>query len=431
MADSLPEKVASRWASIQLKEDPNNWIISGTYQEMEGILKTLKARGFRWDSSRRVWWIPKDKLSERQLANVRKLLDSSQGALAQKVQKRTEELKEAFDRASQLKLNGLRFELGRADLTLTLKGSKTYDVKDEARAAKGNWSSALGWVFDSSTDLPKFESLISRCETLSKVWGKQFEEVQDYLKRPKTWSALGVTMTLREFKVFLSGNTKPIKETIKHLIPRVRFESSWWEVGVLDTNLKQLEALAKDLDEEEGKASSRVEEPKPPREEPKRPNKRPDYCLNCRGWVLPGEGYLVWYYDSEPGDFVWKVQHQDPKKCEEVREADKIRREKARTKAQARKSLRDLATKSEYYVEGRGHNPQGKTVYLNSSTIGYGGGEWVVIEPGEHYMWYVINNGADGDDWSSNNVSTGGAGAIGYRLPYTEEVKVLLEAAKE
>ena len=47
----------------------------------------------------------------------------------------------------------------------------------------------------------------------------------------------------------------------------------------------------------------------------------------------------------------------------------------------------------------------------------YGGGDWFVVGP-EH-LWYVQNNGMDGDNWGLNNIRTGGAGAIGYRVPAT------------
>ncbi|MFW6156943.1 MAG: hypothetical protein ACOC7J_06470 [Armatimonadota bacterium] len=50
----------------------------------------------------------------------------------------------------------------------------------------------------------------------------------------------------------------------------------------------------------------------------------------------------------------------------------------------------------------------------------HGGGRWFVV--GEDYIWFVRNNGMDGDDWSRNNVATGGAGAIGWRVPYDEEL---------
>jgi len=50
----------------------------------------------------------------------------------------------------------------------------------------------------------------------------------------------------------------------------------------------------------------------------------------------------------------------------------------------------------------------------------YGGGQWWVIQP--DYIWLVRNNGADGDDWSQNNVETGGAGAIGVRVPFSSDL---------
>lgn len=50
----------------------------------------------------------------------------------------------------------------------------------------------------------------------------------------------------------------------------------------------------------------------------------------------------------------------------------------------------------------------------------WGGGEWWVIQP--EWIWYIRNNGFDGDDWGRNNVETGGAGAIGVRVPFSEEL---------
>ena len=70
--------------------------------------------------------------------------------------------------------------------------------------------------------------------------------------------------------------------------------------------------------------------------------------------------------------------------------------------------------------------PEGEKL-MNTQTI-YGGGDWWVIGNG---IWYVRNNGADGDNWSANNVRTGGAGAIGWRIPMDEtlatEIRLLAE----
>ena len=54
-----------------------------------------------------------------------------------------------------------------------------------------------------------------------------------------------------------------------------------------------------------------------------------------------------------------------------------------------------------------------------------GGGDWFVLSTD---VWYVRNNGGDGDDWSHNNVSTGGAGAIGWRVPWTDTLAAAVQA---
>lgn len=59
----------------------------------------------------------------------------------------------------------------------------------------------------------------------------------------------------------------------------------------------------------------------------------------------------------------------------------------------------------------------------------YGGGNWFQVNT-EH-IYYVENHGMDGDDWGNNNVATGGAGGIGWRIPRdadTERQLLELEA---
>lgn len=64
------------------------------------------------------------------------------------------------------------------------------------------------------------------------------------------------------------------------------------------------------------------------------------------------------------------------------------------------------------------HQPEGSR-FLDTQDI-YGRGSWFVI--GEAWIWYIQNNGADADDWARNNVSTGGAGAIGWRVAYSADL---------
>lgn len=60
----------------------------------------------------------------------------------------------------------------------------------------------------------------------------------------------------------------------------------------------------------------------------------------------------------------------------------------------------------------------------------YGGGSRLVIA--DEWIWYVQNNGMDGDNWAHNNVKTGGAGAIGHRILATDDmVKELRSLVKE
>lgn len=65
---------------------------------------------------------------------------------------------------------------------------------------------------------------------------------------------------------------------------------------------------------------------------------------------------------------------------------------------------------------------------LNPENV-YGGGEWWVIQ--ENWIWHIRNNGHDGDNWSANNVNTGGAGAIGHRVPYSEELAAQIRGLKK
>lgn len=57
----------------------------------------------------------------------------------------------------------------------------------------------------------------------------------------------------------------------------------------------------------------------------------------------------------------------------------------------------------------------------------YGGGHWFVVEPAtttrSRAIWYVRNNGRDGDDWSVNNIITGGAGGIGRWVRWSTEIE--------
>ena len=96
----------------------------------------------------------------------------------------------------------------------------------------------------------------------------------------------------------------------------------------------------------------------------------------------------------------------------------------AQAKADAEKKRQETILRIKNHIIEHGECPDGwhhvDGERLIDTQNNYGGGEWFVIT--DTHIWYVRNNGADGDNWSRNNVRTGGAGAIGYRVPYNNEL---------
>lgn len=95
-------------------------------------------------------------------------------------------------------------------------------------------------------------------------------------------------------------------------------------------------------------------------------------------------------------------------------------------KARLEEIKRDIQQRGEK-PEASDDNAQGERMF-NTQTA-YGGGDWFVVNDSE--IWYVRNNGMDGDCWSANNVVTGGAGAIGRRIPRDEALVAELRELAE
>ncbi len=72
----------------------------------------------------------------------------------------------------------------------------------------------------------------------------------------------------------------------------------------------------------------------------------------------------------------------------------------------------------------------GERIKIGQGFTIYGTGEEMVIDADGQHIWRLYNNGMDGDDWSRNNVRTGGAGAIGYRFDATPERLAVLSAIR-
>jgi hypothetical protein len=121
-----------------------------------------------------------------------------------------------------------------------------------------------------------------------------------------------------------------------------------------------------------------------------------------------------------------------------AREVSLLEAESERLAAlQAREAARERRDELAREVKSNGERPDGEYrpegERLFDTGDAYGGGEWWVVgdgSPEQPWIWHVQNNGGDGDFWGANNVSTGGAGAIGSRVPWTPELAQELAALR-
>lgn len=104
-----------------------------------------------------------------------------------------------------------------------------------------------------------------------------------------------------------------------------------------------------------------------------------------------------------------------------LREEEQAAAEQRAYKEKLQEIARDIREHGERPENAK---PEGEKVYLSEQderSVIYGGGQWLVV--GSEWIWFVQNNGMDGDNWGANNIGgTGGSGAIGWRVPTTPEL---------
>ncbi len=117
-------------------------------------------------------------------------------------------------------------------------------------------------------------------------------------------------------------------------------------------------------------------------------------------------------------------------KCREASEEEIDSLLECEGQAAAKKAAEAKRNEIAKMIRKNGERPNGMSVPEGEKVSDrqniYGCGDWFVI--GEKYIWYVLNNGSDGDDWSFNNVRTGGAGAIGWRINRDEDIVTFLKS---
>lgn len=169
-----------------------------------------------------------------------------------------------------------------------------------------------------------------------------------------------------------------------------------------------------------------------------RTNQRAQACTSCGIIVQPGQGELVHYtqdwlddndeFDITPGWHVYCLDHEACKARVETERAEAAAGRAQRTAYEAVKRRLFVAATDGEYPRGEGgaqvRIPEGSVAVKDGEGFDiYGGGHEWRIEPDGQHVWYLSNNGMDGDDWSRNNTRLG----IGRRFPMTDERRAFLE----
>jgi hypothetical protein len=132
-------------------------------------------------------------------------------------------------------------------------------------------------------------------------------------------------------------------------------------------------------------------------------------------------GYMVdsaWIVSAKCDATIVTVAETEEYLANERKEAQHAMQleEERKKKKEVNESVRHIIN----YVFEHGYKPEdiilseinkNGEIIFDSFNI-YGGGEIIIVS--DSFIWAIKNNGGDGDNWSRNNVSTGGAGGIGY-----------------
>lgn len=72
------------------------------------------------------------------------------------------------------------------------------------------------------------------------------------------------------------------------------------------------------------------------------------------------------------------------------------------------------------------YDPQ--DIYYTDHDIGEG--QLYIIDK-DNYIWYILNNSRDEDDYTLNNIKTDGKGAVGFRVRYDEHLHDLIKIVSD
>jgi hypothetical protein len=355
-------------ATISVDEsDPRFIAVSGPYDLMKNVYPLLKKRGWKYRSYDRSWIFPKEKMTPRKRSGVDKILAPYMGEGGKTKQEREED-----DEISRRRDLGLEVSVP-LDIRKIPKQAggiynsttKTWLLPDLAAVEKVNRAVKEYKEQEQQQQAAKEAQRQAEIEEYKKR--KEAEVEEEYRRREEKRRENAERLAKKYPKVLRTdGSSKTDHAPIGHVFRDKKGDV--WVIDKIDSQFIPEDGLSFGLSRD-------------------------------RGWAFT-------VYCRNPTD-------------EEV--AGLVEREAAhKQKADAKKrrvEIKDLIMKKGKMPKGSNRLRGDRVLMSNKRMTLYGGGSWFVIEE-PRWIWYVQNNGADGDNWSHNNVETGGAGAMGWRIRY-------------
>ncbi len=390
--------------------------VTGPYHLMaDNVNPRLKSQGFRWDGGARRWEIPASKLTPLKRKNLLKLIEplTAAGAATSGADLRSPKQK-ADDEMRRRKNENLCIDV-------------PFELGDKAKSLGGLWDGVFRtWCMPDATALAALRAAINQTPKMVAL--------REIARRKA--ERLGVNIPYE------------YKDKAKSLGGLWDQDTRTWYMPDTSTRQKVLDEVKADQEQARQVALRHMEQE---RERVEAERKR----LGLKTYYEPGDSrgdhpaVGQTFKDRKTGEFMTVVDVKSvfyredglsfglpddtgwmhtitakPSEDETAIQGIRDREQRELTVAQARNRRKDLVK----LFRDRGDFPTTQTDIRNEdrlvvsgrNSIAYGGGDWFVITPS--HIWFVQNNGGDGDNWGANNIVTGGAGAMGWRMPRTDEL---------
>jgi hypothetical protein len=445
-------------SSVTVDESDGLVCVHGSYTEMQPLIPRLKNMGFRWDGAKRVWYIPKDKMTALKADNLQKLMGGHAEAQLAVVDGIRALLNSTAEKLKGSKWFTLLVGDGVSADKAWLEG-KTYDVKEECFHAGGKWTGKAYSFSLSGMKMDVAKTLADKVLDIDRRYEAAFQRGLAVAKRLEGTEVADVKFSIRDKKLRIIPPGRGFNDAIKSVFERAVWSSDAWEVSLYRLTDKLADDLTKAIVEVKWKMiyERQNQLQKEYKElagkftlsrgsgyggKPFQPNTlvqnsksnidkgEPEwlYVLKTSQRHFREDGLSFGVGDDSGYVYIAECRAATPEEIAPVAQAKELRQKEQEQKVQAEKDLHQVVEDIQHgelpprNPDGTGLVPRGQVLDISGKNHQmYGGGDWFVI--GSDYIWYVKNNGADGDSWDANNVSTGGAGAIGWRVPHSKALE--------